>query len=214
VTVEEAVEAAGVMGQQEHLVFAVDEGVDAAGAGVDLFDVAEQEAGGVEVVDEGFIEQEAGVGTEVGLGGVGIGAVAIELADAEGVGDGRAEEALGEFGVHDAVPGLPAPVFVDDQGDTGGFGEFDHGEGVGPGGGERLLAEDGDAAFDGSADHFEVEFRAGGDVEEVGLEFVEHLVEMLVGGPGGVGVAGADDGDVFDAPPGFEMDLTEETATD
>jgi hypothetical protein len=35
-----------------------------------------------------------------------------------------------------------------------------------------------------------------------------------VGGPGGVGVTGADDRDVFDAPPGFEMDLTEKTATD
>jgi hypothetical protein len=103
---------------------------------------------------------------------------------------------------------------VDDQGDAGGFGEFDDGEGVGPGGGEGLLTEDGDAAFDGGADHFEMKFGAGGDVEEVGLEFIEHPVETLVGGPGGVGVTGADDRDVFDAPPGFEMDLTEETATD
>ena len=143
---------------------------------------------------------------------------AVAFAGAEGIGDGRAQGAGGHLGGDDPVPGLPAPVFMDHEGNAGSFGNADHLQAVVPGGRHRLLADNRDAAPGSDAEHGQVQFGAGGDVQKVRPDFVEHPFEVVKGLGGGlagfrqVGVTGGDDGGFRDAAPPFQVDLAEEAA--
>lgn len=228
VGVEEGGDAVLVGAEEEGGVLAFDHGVASGDVGVDVIDLAEEEAEGVEEVDAGLEDEEAFVVAEEGLAGE-VGVVAPAIAEAgvdvavEEVADGVGFEEFLDF----AIPGLPAPVLVDHAADAGFCDEVGEFEGFVPGGGEGFLADDGDAEFGGDLAELEVGFGRGDDVDEVGLFGFEHLAK-LIGGVGfgdvefggeGFGffdgaVAVGDDLDFGDAGPGLVLEAREISCSD
>ncbi len=225
-TVDPAAETAGPGEADLGGIFAGDAGVDAAGVGAEGLGAPEQVAGGVQKMDEGFVDEETGVLGEVGLVGVG----RVEETVVVGVGpddvfDG-AEFAGLQQALDFAVPGLPAPVLVDHEADAGGVGGGDDLLGFGQGGGEGFLAEDVSVVLGGEASKGEMGVGTGDEVDEVGLFGGEHGggVGVVAGevevaregfGAGGVLVAAGGDLAVFgEAVPVRHLDAGEEAAAD
>lgn len=228
VGVEEGGDAIVVGAEEEGGVLAFDDGVALGGVGVDLGDLAEEEAKGVEEVDAGLEDEEAFVVAEEGLARE-VGVVAPAIAEAgvdvavEDLADGIGFEELFDF----AIPGLPAPVLVDHAADARFFDEVGKLEGLVPGGGEGFLADDGDAEFGGDLAELEVGFGWGDDVDKIGFFRFEHLAELVAGvafrdvelGGEGFGlfdapIAVRDDGDLGYAGPGFVLEAREIAGTD
>src|SRR5881628_2494861 len=111
-SVDPTLQAIEVRQHQQRLVFAGNMRIAAARLGVHRGKVSEQEPGGVDVMDHGFLDQEPSQVAEVGLARIGRVAQSVAMASPEAVTNGRPNLSAADQIAYYAVPGLPAPVLV------------------------------------------------------------------------------------------------------
>ena len=213
---------------EEHLpaVFALDDGVEAVELRVDALDVAEEKPKGVDEMDPGLVDQQPRIVAEKGLA-VQVGVLPPTVAHAHleiGEGD-RADGAP----VHDLldlpVPGLPAPVVVDHEGNVVRLGQRHQLPARIHRGRQRLLADHGDVPPGGETHDLRVCGRRAQNIDEIRLFGGDHFPEIAVAvgnavgprlglGPRAVEVAQRRDNDFGDAAPGLQMERAEVAGAD
>lgn len=209
------------MREDEHgAVFALNERVAAAGGGVDAGEIAEVKTGDIHGMDKAFKHEQAGHLGKVGLIGVRMRPEAIVVHHREVVSDRVADDAFFDDVLQFALPGLPAPVFMNHDGDGFGGDEIHHLFCGGKVRGKGLLDDDGKLVFEAELEQRHVAIRASGDIDEIKFFRSEHGGRVSIGagrrsrGAGDVGVAGGNDLGFRHAAPGLELDLSKEAAAD